>query len=230
MPPPRQPVKRILALHSADGKAGDKVLLEEGVDTGDGDGHHEGDGHADALLRHGGPQGAAVAQQGGGVFGQEVQAALHPVQHGLQGEQMVAGDVQLGLEPVVPVAEGQEQADGGQHGLGDGHHDLEEDGPLGGAVDAGGLNDLVGDRVAEEGPGDGDVEAGHRQGQDQGPDGVCQVEDLGVDHVGGRHAAAEDHGDKDQDGQEVVELVLTAGQDVAHDGGQQYAQDGADGG
>ena len=29
-------------------------------------------------------------------------------------------DIQLGLEPVVPVAEGQEQADGGQHGLGDG--------------------------------------------------------------------------------------------------------------
>ena len=68
------------------------------------------------------------------------------------------------------------------------------------------------------------------RGRDQGPDGVRQVEDLGVDHVGGRHAAAEDHGDKDQDGQEVVELVLPAGQDVAHDGGQQHAQDGADGG
>src|SRR5699024_2640039 len=35
---------------------------------------------------------------------------------------------------------------------------------------------------------------------------------------------------KDGAGLVAVEVVLTAGQDVAHDGGQQYAQDGADGG
>ena len=52
------------------------------------------------------------------------------VQHSLQGVQVAVRDVQLCLEPVIPVAEGQEQTDGGQNGLGDGQNDLCEDGQL----------------------------------------------------------------------------------------------------
>ena len=55
------------------------------------------------------------------------------------------------------------------------------------------------------------------------------MEHLGVDHVAGRHAAAEDHGDEHQDGQDVVEPVLRPAQDVAHQAGEQHAQNGADG-
>ena len=54
------------------------------------------------------------------------------------------------------------------------------------------------------------------------------MEHLGVDHVAGRHAAAEDHGDEHQDGQEVVQPVLRAAEHVAHQGGEQHAQRRAD--
>ena len=137
--------------------------------------------------------------------------------------QAAVTDIQLGLEPVVPVAEGQEQADGGQHGLGDGQDDPEKHRPLAGSVDLGRLNDAVRDRGAEEGPGDGHVEAADRQRQDQNPHGIRQVQHLGVDDVGSGHAAAEDHGDEYQDGQEVVQLMLRPAQDVAHQGGEHHA-------
>ena len=183
-----------LALHSTDGQTGDEVLLEEGVDAGDGDGDHEGDGHTDGFLRHVLFQLRGGGQHGGGVLGQVIDVVLDLVQHGLQGAQLIGADVQLSLEPVVPVAEGQEQADGGQHGLGDGQDDLGEDRHLAGAVDLGGLDDGVGNGGAEEGSRDRDIPARNRQRQDQDPHAVLQVQDLGGDDVACGHAAAEDHG------------------------------------
>ena len=53
------------------------------------------------------------------------------------------------------------------------------------------------------------------------------MQHLGVDDVGSGHAAAEDHGDEYQDGQEVVQLMLRPAQDVAHKAGEHHAQDGA---
>src|SRR5699024_172271 len=103
------------------------------------------------------------------------------------------------------------------------HDNLKEDGPLGGAVNPRRLDDGVGDGGAEEGTGNDDVEAGNRQRQDQHPHGISQVQNLGVHHIGCGHAAAEDHGDENQNGQEVIELVLGTGQDVAHNGGKHHA-------
>ena len=85
------------------------------------------------ILGHA-PLHVGNGQAGRWILGQVLQVVLHGVQHGLQGVEAAVADIQLRLEPVVPVAEGQEQADSSQHGLGDGQDDPEEHRPLAGPV------------------------------------------------------------------------------------------------
>ena len=68
------------------------------------------------------------------------------------------------------------------------------------------------------------------QNNDQDPHGIAHVQHLGDHHVGGRHTAAKDHGDKHQNGQKVIQLVLRPGQDIAHQRGEHHAQAGTQGG
>ncbi len=218
-----------LALDSADGQAGDEVLLEEGVDAGDRNCHDEGDCHTNGLLGHSALQ-VGGGHSGNGVLGQVVQVVLHLVQGSLQGQQVIAADVQTGLEPVIPVAEGQEQTDGSQNGLGDGQHDPEENGHLGCAVDLCRLDDGVGNCRLEEGTGNGTVPAGNSQRKHQRPYGILQFQDLGVDNVGSSQTAAEDHGNENHDGQEAVQAMLLTGQNVTHEAGQGDTDDGTHGG
>ena len=101
-------------------QSGNEVFLEERIRARDRDYDHDGNGHANRFAGHLGPvlmQGNA----GSGVVGHVLQRAHDVVQKRLQGDETFIGNVQGRKEPVVPVAEAQEQGDGGEQRLGNGH-------------------------------------------------------------------------------------------------------------
>ena len=139
----------------------------------------------------------------------------------MQGVQLGGLDEQGALHPVVPVADGREQANGGQGGLGEGHDDLEQGAVFAGAVDPRGLDEALRDRL-EEVLHDDDVHGGHHPGGDERPDGVLQVQGPDQQYVVGHQSSAEQHREEDEQGDHIPGSDLLPGQGVSqHGGGQQ---------
>ena len=163
------------------------------------------------------------------VAGEEVNVVFQRDQHVLQREDAlhVGVEVVLGHHPVVPVGEGEEQADGRDGRQGDGQHDLSEDTQLACAVDLGRFNDRLRHGRLEERAHDDHVEAGAADGQNQRPVGVLQAQDVDVDHVAGYQTAAEEHGDQNEDGEELAQAVVGTAERIAHGGAHHQTQAGA---
>ena len=141
---------------------------------------------------------------------------------------LAAFNIKAGLVPVIPVRKGKEERDGGQGRQGNGQHKLDEDPQLAGSVNLSGFDDFIGNRGLEKCPHDDDIERGTAQGENQGPVGVFQPQDLGVDHVGGQQAAVKNHGNENQVCVDFPKPEIRPGKHIAHGGDQGQAQQGSD--
>ena len=121
------------------------------------------------------------------------------------------------------------QGHNAHQGFGQRHHDLEKHLEGGAAVDDGRFLHLGGDAVGEEGPADDEVIGGDACGDDQGPAGVQEAQ---VFHrqVGGDHAAAEIHGEGDEEHHDVPPYEVALGQGVGRRKGQGQVEQGAEDG
>ena len=126
---------RASALDRSQHNSLDEVLLDEGIDHDDRQRGHHGGGHADAVRGDGGRAGLAGRHLlRGGRAGLILIQDLD--QNGLHGLQILRRGIQIGVEPAVPLGDGDEEGDGHQDGLGQRQDDFEEDNQVVSAVDA----------------------------------------------------------------------------------------------
>lgn len=108
-------------------------------------------------------------------------------------------------------------------GLGQGQHDAPEGAEVVRAVQRGRLEQIVGDRVLDEGTGDDQVVGVDQHHDQQNPGGVDQLQ--AVDHhVGGHQAAGEVHGEHEVHHDGVARLEIRAGQRVGGGHGDDHVQ------
>ena len=117
----------------------------------------------------------------------------------------------------------------GHDGAAQGDDHLDEDGPLGCAVDLGGLQQLPGDVVLKEVPHEDHVAHGHGSRQEQGPH-TAQQAGLLDDQVGGDQAAAEVHGDDEEQADVFAPGQVLDAQRIGHQKDHDHRVDGADDG
>ena len=146
------------------------------------------------------------------------------LQQSLQTLQIALRDVQQGLIPVIPVGESQKQANGCQHRQRDGKYNLKEDSELASAIDFGRLNQGIRNGLLEEGTADDDVEGSYQQGENQGPNGVAQPQQVAGDKVSSYQAAVKHHGNHNNPGQYILQFVIGTAHDITHQSGKQGAQ------
>ena len=106
----------LLALNRTNRQTGNKVLLEERIRARNGNDDNDCDCHTNGFGRHRVTV-LLQTQTCAGVIGDVLQVLHHVVQQCLQGYQLGIRNIQGGLEPVIPVAEGQKQRNCGKTGL-----------------------------------------------------------------------------------------------------------------
>lgn len=184
-----------------------KVLLQEGVNAEDGKDDDNDGGVLGLHGFHGQLKEVAVAL-GHLVLSQyEKLDQIH-----LKGLKLNVGDVEEGVEIAVPVAHRVKESEHGHNGLGQGNHDLPEDGGFAGAIDGGGFHETLGD-AREEGAGKDHVEDADGAGENHGPAGVVEAQVFDEKKVGD-HTAAEEGGEDDHHGDEVASPETFAGEGV----------------
>lgn len=120
-------------------------------------------------------------------------------QDGLQGLELWLVGIDVGVIPGVPVADGQEQADCGEHRHAQRHDDAEERLQVVGTVDFGGFLDLAGD-LLHEGTHENHQEDADQAGEDVDPEGVDQSQGFD-NHIGWNEAAAKIHREHKEEGE-----------------------------
>ena len=113
------------------------------------------------------------------------------------------------------MTHGIEQAEGSQHGQGKRKYNLPQDSDIGAAVDGRRLLQFLGNPL-EEILDDHQVIGGDRPGQQYGPEGILQVQDVGNDDIARDHAAGKEHGDDDHIQEEVPSAQPLLGQGIGH--------------
>ena len=132
-------------LHAADVHAGHKVLLQEGIYHQNRNSRHHGDGGSDGEGRHGALH--RVGRRGGaGVGGGRALHHLH--QFKLQGiQRFIARRKHIGVEPAVPLVDGDIQGHRGQNRLGHRCYYSGKNGKFLRAVQPGALINGIGDAL-----------------------------------------------------------------------------------
>ena len=200
----------LLALNRTNRQTGNKgTYWKNGYDARNGNDDNDCDCHTNGFGRHRVTV-LLQTQTCAGVIGDVLQVLHHVVQQCLQGYQLGIRNIQGGLEPVIPVAEGQKQRNCGKNRLGDGHHDTPENFHLGCAVNLCRLNDGIRYRCSEEGLADNNIEAAHRQRQNQTPDGVVQTQHIGNNHIVCNHAAIENHRDEYNHCKKAIQRIVAS--------------------
>ena len=216
--------RRKSSLDGAHQHALGEVLLHERIHAQHG---HHGD---DGRRRLGGSGGNLLEvlehlRRGRVLVVHQHQQAAHQQ---LDGVLRVVAQIQKRGHVVVPVAHDAEQREGGQHGLGQRQHNLEEDAHMARAVQARGFAQRLGDEH-EEGLEHDDVVGGNRARNDHDPEGVDHAQ-LHDSDVVGNQAAAEEHGDGQQHRHEPAAAQRGNGQRIGHQRRGQKHDDRAHGG
>ena len=175
-----------LALNAAQNHTGNEVALQEGIHHQDGQSRDHGDctTNGDGRGLGGCLTGQSVNGSVGSIGSVHGGGQLH-LQQVLQGVQvLLAAAVQLGVEPLVPAANGNEQSHSGQHRGAQGEDDLPEDTHIISTVDAGGLFQRCGD-LTEEVHHQNTVPNTEHTGDDVYPEGIVQTQEL-VHQEGGK--------------------------------------------
>lgn len=108
-----------------------------------------GHGHSDAFAGDRDPLGALRQLLGIGHHAGGLELVEDFDQDGLQGLELRLVGIHIGVIPGVPMADGQEQPDRGEHRHAQRHDDAEERLQVVCAVDFGGFLDLTGDLLHE---------------------------------------------------------------------------------
>ena len=215
--------KRILLFYTANGHAGYKVSLQEGIKQNDGKHRHHSSGGTHGNRRDGCGSGVAA---GGGTA-----ALLHDRgkklhQLILQGRILgVHPVVQHSIEPGVPLSDSYEQGDGGIHRLAQGRDDTGKDGEIVGTVNHGGFFQRAG-QTFHESAHNQNVKCADHARNDVYPERVGQVH-VAVQNQGGDHTAVHVHGDDPEQRQLGTEQKAFAADDVGQKCVRYQGEDGS---
>lgn len=130
-------------------------------------------------------------------------------QHDLQRIERLVLQVEQRVEVLVPLSHRIEEAEHRDDGPAEREDEGEEEADIRAAVDGRRLVELVADVLLEEGARDDDVPHRDGVGQDDGPAAVVEAE-VAHHQVERDRAAAEEHGEEDQLGDQVTAIELLA--------------------
>ena len=216
------------SFYGADGDSFDEIALEKRIRDNDGGDDHDRHGHADAFRRHVGKDGCAAAANLVHVGLQELNVGQHRIQQVLHVEFVDVRHKQGRRVPVVPQTDGREQTNCRDAGLQQRHHNLQQNPEFSRPVNLGRLRELVWNRVGDKGAENDHVPRVHQIGPDVHQVVVFQMQHLGVDHVGCNSAAAEYHGEEQEEGEQIPVFEVLAGKRVGkqrHDSQRQRGSD-----
>jgi len=184
--------------------------------------------HPDAFARDRDPLGALRQLLGIGHHAGGLELVEDFDQNRLQRLELRLVGIHIGVIPGVPVADGQEQADRGEHRHAQRHDDAEERLQVVRAVDFGGFLDLAGD-LLHEGAHQNHQEHADQAGEDIDPEGVDQPQGFD-DHIRRDETAAKIHREHKEEGEvfppEQITLAERIGKQCDEEDGCRRPDDG----